>query len=516
MAIETELKLSIPATEIERFTLHPLLNQLASTHSKSQHLIGTYYDTPGLELKKAKFGLRIRREGERWIQTVKTAGSGVGGLHQRHEWEVEVADNQLEFASLPKILQEGILADNTLRERIAPAFTSDFQRITWELHTDNQSIVEVCLDQGKVYQGDKSTPICEVELELKRGEPNTLFQLALELQKDFSLVLENASKAQRGYELSHPCTIAVYMPSSPTLTDDMAASEVFPHLIEHYLTHLQANEAAALDEQSRVEGLAQLYYAVRCLQSCFAMCRKWLPVHSTAPLLAELDWLEQQLHEVHGWDTFSDILETIELQIGQQTTLRELAVTVAKMRLQALETLKVLLQTPRYTGFILQLNLWLLDKAWRKDVSQETQEKWQTLLPDFARKRLAKQHKRLKAWPKSLAQLSSEEQRGLRQDCIYMEAVLEFFNQFYGQDKSLDNKRQNYMDWLAQLREELDNQHEAFIARYLFEQAKLDTEHPACYFLQGWYAAKQRLKTDTLEQTWKMFSKQKAFWKQKT
>lgn len=513
MATETELKLSLPASETERFIQHPLL---ADSEAHHQHLLGTYYDTPDLELLKAKFGLRIRREGERWIQTLKTAGDGLGGLHQRHEWEAEVANNQLEFASLPKVVREGVLADKSLCERIVAVFTSDFQRTTWLFHTPKNSLIEICLDQGEVRQGDKTAPLCEVELELKQGEAADLFALALQLQADFPLVLENASKAQRGYELAHPRNIAAVTPSLPSLTAELSAGEAFSRLLWHYLAHLQANEAAALYEDTAVEGLTQLCHAVHRLQSCFAMCRKWLPVHSTAPLLAELDWLEQELHTAHSWDEFNDILEAIELQVGQQAALRELAVIVARIRLQAHESLIAILTTPRYTRFILQLNLWLLQQAWQQDVSADRLEKWQCALPEFARKRLSKQHKRLQAWPKSLAQLSAKEQARLWQEGARMDAVLEFFADFYQQDKSTRTKQQHYRDWLAQLCGTLNSQREAETAQQLFAQAGLDTEHPAYHFLQGWYAAKHHLKKATVEQTWIRFCKQKVFWKPKT
>ena len=42
-------------------------------------LVDTYYDTPGRALWKAGLTLRVRADGDRWIQVVQRAGKGAGG-----------------------------------------------------------------------------------------------------------------------------------------------------------------------------------------------------------------------------------------------------------------------------------------------------------------------------------------------------------------------------------------------------------------------------------------------------
>ncbi|WP_215201240.1 CYTH domain-containing protein, partial [Escherichia coli] len=46
-----------------------------------------YYDTPGRELARAKVALRMRRDGEQYIQTLKSRGQSVAGLSERNEWD---------------------------------------------------------------------------------------------------------------------------------------------------------------------------------------------------------------------------------------------------------------------------------------------------------------------------------------------------------------------------------------------------------------------------------------------
>jgi len=44
-----------------------------------------YFDTADLQLRSLDYGLRIRSENGQHEQTIKLAGSSVGGLHQRPE-----------------------------------------------------------------------------------------------------------------------------------------------------------------------------------------------------------------------------------------------------------------------------------------------------------------------------------------------------------------------------------------------------------------------------------------------
>ncbi|WP_210443884.1 inorganic triphosphatase, partial [Vibrio crassostreae] len=85
-------------TEIElKFFVSPefsetLRNKIAETkvlqHS-CRELGNIYFDTADNWLRKHDIGLRIRRFDDVFVQTVKTAGRVVAGLHQRPEYNAE-------------------------------------------------------------------------------------------------------------------------------------------------------------------------------------------------------------------------------------------------------------------------------------------------------------------------------------------------------------------------------------------------------------------------------------------
>lgn len=73
--METELKLKVAQGDLDRLREHALLADLAGTTPEEHELHDTYYDTPGLDLWHNGLTLRVRADGETWIQTPPAAGA---------------------------------------------------------------------------------------------------------------------------------------------------------------------------------------------------------------------------------------------------------------------------------------------------------------------------------------------------------------------------------------------------------------------------------------------------------
>jgi len=203
--MEIELKLLIAADSVDAFRALPLLSEHCVAAPESQDLFSTYFDTPALHLKQHRSALRVRKAGALWIQTYKGGGSVAAGLHQRHEWECEVAGPRIE---LDKLLP---LVDNPaartalelpgLTQQLEAIFTTSFLRTAWQLRLPQGTEVEVALDEGVVEAGGSTQPICEIELELKSGDTGELLAFAQALRQAIPLTPSNVSKAQRGFAL---------------------------------------------------------------------------------------------------------------------------------------------------------------------------------------------------------------------------------------------------------------------------------------------------------------------------
>jgi inorganic triphosphatase YgiF len=204
---EVELKLSLPGAEPAEFAKRlARLPALARRKSSRLSLHNIYFDTPDQRLRQQGVALRLRRVGSeadpRWLQTLKTSSAGRSALSQRGEWESPVAGPALDLAALADTAWTAIDPDGRLFAALAPCFVTRFERTLWLLRRRDGSVVEVALDIGQVEANGRQAPICELELELKTGQPATLFDLARQLGRGVALLPANRSKAERGFLLA--------------------------------------------------------------------------------------------------------------------------------------------------------------------------------------------------------------------------------------------------------------------------------------------------------------------------
>lgn len=205
MGMEREIKLALPAGQVSAATQWFVMR--SGVEGRAIDLANIYFDTPQLVLARSKSALRLRHTPEGWLQTFKTVGNAKDGLHSRHEWEMPVAGEKLEIEALLRECDEPSAA-NALRQaapELIELFRTNFTRTLWHVNVDGSDI-EAAIDQGDVLaevNGEpRSTPILEVELELKSGDEAALNTLAAELGKAIpGLAPDNVSKAQRGYQL---------------------------------------------------------------------------------------------------------------------------------------------------------------------------------------------------------------------------------------------------------------------------------------------------------------------------
>lgn len=198
--MEVEIKLALAPEGPAALSKHP---HLASTSARQHSLTNTYFDTPEGDLAKARIALRLRKVDDKVLQTVKTAGQGGGGLSQREEWEWQVSGHELDLTALAELPPFQGEFSRVLGS-LAPHLRTDFSRRSWQLNdssTGKDSHIELVLDEGEIISGSYRTPIREAELELKRGEPEALWALALVLAEQVPLRPSDSSKASRGNAL---------------------------------------------------------------------------------------------------------------------------------------------------------------------------------------------------------------------------------------------------------------------------------------------------------------------------
>ncbi len=197
MAIEIEMKLAVKDDVTGEAVESVLSDLLGGETWQETPLRNVYFDTSDLVLNKARIALRIRHKGGRYIQTLKTKGESINGLHRRGEWEWDVPSGALDRELLSSC---DAWPDSVDVEALKPVFETNFVRLVSKLDW-HQSEIELAYDVGKVVAGDMQVPIREIELELVSGPESGLLTLAQWLQEKLELKADDVSKAERGYRL---------------------------------------------------------------------------------------------------------------------------------------------------------------------------------------------------------------------------------------------------------------------------------------------------------------------------
>lgn len=305
MSLEIELKLALPKTAVAALRRHPLL-ATAQKCGNARTLVNTYFDTPALTLHARRVALRQRKQGRQTLQTVKCEAGSTGGLSSRPEWEQPFVE-RFDFSAI----DDTELADRlrALADDLVPVFTTRFRRETWRVIPSDNTEILLVIDSGTIEAGSREAPICEVELELVRGDPSALFDLACQLAVDVPLIPADRSKAERGYRLfTDAAETPVRAGKSPLLARHTPV-EAFRALAGDCLHQWQANALMAC-EHDDPDYIHQLRIALRRLRVLFRVFEPALPAPWVARWLDMLRDTGNEMGEARNFDVFvNDVLD---------------------------------------------------------------------------------------------------------------------------------------------------------------------------------------------------------------
>ena len=163
---EIEIKLELGPANLPHLKKIPFLRTVKPT-PRGAPQVSVYFDTNSQKLRKKGLMLRVRREGRHYTQTIKATTNGE--QFERDEWEAEIAGNKPDLDRANGTALEPLLT-RKLRRRLKPVFETRVRRTVYPL-VDNAHAIALTVDQGAIDTGTRSQPLCEIELELKRGAP---------------------------------------------------------------------------------------------------------------------------------------------------------------------------------------------------------------------------------------------------------------------------------------------------------------------------------------------------------
>ena len=502
---EIELKLEFAPADFGRIATHKALQQSLAAPEEHE-LVSIYFDTPDSALHQAGVYLRIRESGGRYVQAIKAAKNG--DLIERHEWEQEVAGPAPALDAAKGTALEPLLTD-TVKQQLHPVFETRIRRTLYRLEHDGAEI-EAAIDRGEIGTRTQTCPVCELELELKRGEPKALFRLARALAEDVPLRLEVKTKAERGFELLRDGRLKPERARELSIVPEMTAGEAFRAIARSCLRQVVANEPATCN--GRAEALHQMRIGLRRLRAAIAIFAGAIRDEELDKIKGELRWITQQLGPARDLDVFAaDVLVPLKERHPMDQAIGAAQAEFAAKRAAAYATAIGAIQSARFRAAILDLAEWIETGDWSSAAG--TASTRDLPVAEHAKAELAKLRKRIKRQGAEIRQLSVPNRHRLRIRAKRLRYATEFFAAaFPGAARA--QRRTESLGALKDLQDELGAlndlaMHRDLIAEHIGEGGAEDAA--------GRHLAPREERAEKLllaaERAYARFAGTKAFWK---
>lgn len=508
--MEIELKLEVAPDDMDRLRRHSLVRQTRKGRAHTQPLKSVYFDTPDFLLFDGGASLRVRHAGRRRIQNVKARGDGSAGLFSRKEWEHDISGDIPDPQAILATGLQDLFARPGVLEELRPLFVTEFKRTTYTLGNGTWEVA-LTFDRGAVTADGGSQPISEIELELVRGDPAHLFEIARALHEAAPLRLSTRSKSERGYALlggvEHD---PVKAPDIP-VTAEMPLRDAIQTICRSCQRHLLHNEPA-LRDRKEPEAVHQMRVALRRLRSALSVFRGEVAGPATESLVAGLKWLTAELGPARDTDVFiAEILGPVGEAHPDEDGLPMLLHRFEKRRGQHYRRAIAAVDSHRFTDLMLELGGWIEGGSWQHPVSPDLAERLDRPVGGRAAELLETAHAKVLKKGKRFASLDAASRHRLRVRIKKLRYAAEFFGDLWS-----DKKTRAYVKTLKGLQEHLGALNDIAVAHdQLHAAVGKDADRRevwAAGLVAGWHGGREAGLLDAARAEWKDFTDAKPFW----
>ncbi|MCC2981530.1 CHAD domain-containing protein [Sphingomonas sp. IC4-52] len=431
-AAEIELKLEVGHGAFAALCRLPVLAGIAADDREQ---LATYYDTPDQTLSAAGISLRVRRTGERHVQTIKAGGAATAGMFARPEWEQDLAGPGPDVGESSPLRA---LVDGSVVARIRPAFSVAVRRRSWQVEWAGAAI-ELVADEGTANANGRQAPVAEIEAELKCGSPDALFSLARAIGQHIPVRLGVLTKAERGFRLAGGQLNEPAKAQRVLLDPGMDVAEAFAAIVGACLRQFRLNEEA-LRTNPGADALHQARVALRRLRSALSIFKPVIADDRFAHLADELRLLARSLGKARD-------LDVLVGRLGPNAD-----VNIQAAHGQAYAAALATLDSQRTRDLMIDLIEWISLGAWRThpaDPGAITQP-----AREFAAAALKKLRGRLKKRGRQLGTLEDEDRHRVRIQAKKLRYAAEFFESLFT-GKRARRRYAKFRKRLARLQEHL-------------------------------------------------------------
>lgn len=444
---ETELKLLVDADDMPAFQAAPVIEEHATNRGVRRRLRAIYYDTPDGRLRKAGLTLRVRQSGTRFIQTVKSAIDH--DPLRRGEWEATVPSMAPDIALAVPFLPARLGA-RLLEHAPSPIFSTDIRRLVRTVALPSGRI-EVSFDVGTISAGETTAPVAEIELELKGGSAQALYELGLRLLEHGPARPSVRTKSERGFVLADGSAPALAKPGRPDLPDGASLDEALRAILGAILRHLFDALPAAEDGRN-AEGVHQTRVALRRLRALFGLMRAVSDSPSVEAFRAEASRLADGLGKARDNDVFiAETLASVEAALPGLHGFDALRGAALARREVLYREVRALIADQRTSRFLLGLGAWIEQRGWRGEASPEALAVLAEPAASFAAGTLSALHGKVVKRGRHFKSMEPEARHRLRIAAKKLRYATEFLAPIFGDEKRL----RRYAGALAELQDQL-------------------------------------------------------------
>lgn len=497
--------------EIElKFQVNPharaavLAEVAAGSGSVRERLQAAYYDTPDRRLAQAGLALRLRKEGRRWVQTLKGAGEHAM-VRLEHEVPLAAGPGRKE-----PVLDVSRHHGTPAGERLAAAlgtdgaaalqelFRTDVSRTRRHLRTRGGT-VELAFDDGEIRAGERRVPICELEIELISGTPQAVIDVARRWVKRHGLWLDVRTKAERGDRLARGADSGEATKAATLALDAQATVDSAWRAILHScLAQVLPNASEVVAGTASAEHLHQLRVGLRRLRSGLRFFQGWIEPAPEPGVVEAVSRLFSRLSDARDADVQATLAPV--LQAAGAPELPPLSRPQGPQPPDLLREREVNL-------LLLDLLGWLVAAPPQADVDMSPPPALRLLQP-LAARRLKRWHAQVAGAARRFDELADEERHWLRKRVKRLRYSIEFAASLFPA-----RRVEGYLKRMRPAQESLGRFNDIVVAHASYLQRAADD--PRAWFAVGWLAAQRNVVLAECRKTLPPLQDVPKFWKKR-
>jgi inorganic triphosphatase YgiF len=458
---EIELKLSVDPESIETLPRHPLLAQARKAPEQGGSLYAVYFDTQAQDLRRAGLSLRLRRQGDGWVQTIKADSGAKGPVMDRDEWETAVDGEALDWRAAEGTALGQLLERSDLKDRIRPAFTVTTDRKAFLIHR-NRTRIELVLDRAEIAAGGRSRRFGEIELEVKRGKPNAVFGMALALVEAAPVRLSRSTKSGRGYALLDDRAPKPVKAERVALSAGSTSAQAFQAIARSCLSQAVENEAI-VREHREAEAVHQFRVGLRRLRAAASLFGELISDAESRRVRDELRWMNHSLGPIRDLDV---LIARLRAAPDHEQSL----VAAQRRRDEACNELLARLDEPRFRRAMLVAAAWIEAGRWLTLDDPALRELRDEPVESRAARELRKRRKRVMKRAKRLEELDPDARHEVRIEIKKLRYGVEFFGRLFSGAKA-KSRRKRILAAAEQLQEVLGELNDLAVGGHLLGPA---------------------------------------------